>query len=376
MKILICAPGYNYIGKHDISIFALDQAKALKNMGHDVRMCFLDLRSFRRLRVWGNQKFEKEGIGIFTTNIPCGPIPQKLFHAVEGFGARICLNFVMRGAWKPDIIHTHFLETSHAFANEAKVKKIPIVMTEHWSRLLEQNVTKKIIALCLDTYWKADKVLTVSSSLQAALYNYLNKDLPINVVWNIVDIENFERKRNEKLNKFSFLSCGSLIRRKGFDCLIKSFTALHSNAELIIMGDGPERSNLESLAQQLGVSDRVRFTGKYKREQMAEELANANCFVLASRFETFGVVYIEAMAAGVPVIATDCGGPRDFVNDKVGVLVPVDNVEALRQAMQDMIDGKVKYDSEEIRQYALDNFSPRVIAERLTKVYEEVLENR
>lgn len=156
----------------------------------------------------------------------------------------------------------------------------------------------------------------------------------------------------------------------------RSFSALQGNADLVIMGEGPERSNLEKLAKQLGVENRVHFTGEYKRSEMQHELEQTNCFVLASRFETFGVVYVEAMAADVPVIATDCGGPKDFMNDKVGVLVPVDDVDALTIAMQDMLDGKVKYNSNEIRQYVVDNFSPKVIAEKLTKVYEDVLKNR
>lgn len=375
MKILICTSGYNGYDDRYVTVFALDQAKALRDYGHDVRIAEPDIRSIRRWRPWSACEYKIDGIKAYTANFPCGRMPNKIKQWCGKFTAEKTFRMALADGWKPDIVHAHFLDIGSYFVDIVKNAGYCYVMTEHSSSLVAQNISKYEIELGCKTYSKVDKLLAVSQSLTDSIKKHMN--VKGEVVWNIVDTGVFaKRKRNENLLKFSFLSCGALIRRKGFDCLIKSFTALHSNAELIIMGDGPERSNLEDLARQLGVSDRVCFTGKYKREQMAEELAKANCFVLASRFETFGVVYIEAMAAGVPVIATDCGGPRDFVNDKVGVLVPVDNVEALRQAMQDMIDGKVKYDSEEIRQYALDNFSPRVIAERLTKVYEEVLENK
>lgn len=375
MRVLICAPGYNYIGRHDVSIFALDQAKALKKSGHDVRMCYLDMRSFRRLRAWGNQKFTKDDIEIFTTNFPCGPIPKKIFHKIEMIAARSCLSFVMKDGWVPDIVHTHFLEVSHAFVDVVRERSIPIVMTEHWSMLLGKDVSQNLIDIGCNTYWKANKVLVVSVALKDSLHRNIDGNLDIGVVWNIVDMKFAECLRQQKgKDVCRFLACGTLIKTKGHDLLLKAFARINDkSSKLIIMAAGPEKSNLQNLAKQLGIVDRVEFFDAYKREQMAEELAKADCFVLASRKETFGVVYIEAMAAGVPVIATDCGGPRDFVNDKVGVLVPVDDVDALAIAMQDMVDGKVKYNSEEIAQYAKDNFFPEVIAAKLTKVYEDVL---
>lgn len=97
--------------------------------------------------------------------------------------------------------------------------------------------------------------------------------------------------------------------------------------------------------------------------------SSAQAFVLASRLETFGVVYIEAMAAGLPVIATACGGPEDFVTEQVGILVPVGNVKALTEAMEQMVMHSGSYDRAEIARYAAKKFAPATIAEQLTSIY-------
>jgi glycosyltransferase involved in cell wall biosynthesis len=79
------------------------------------------------------------------------------------------------------------------------------------------------------------------------------------------------------------------------------------------------------------------------------------------------------MAAGLPVIGTRCGGPEGFVTDDVGILVDVDDVDALAAAMKKMIEDKDKYDSEKVRKYAIDNFSPTVVVQKLLALYERVL---
>ena len=99
-----------------------------------------------------------------------------------------------------------------------------------------------------------------------------------------------------------------------------------------------------------------------------------DAFVLASRRETFGVVYIEAMAAGLPVIATRCGGPEDFVTEENGILIPVDDAAALTDAMEHMMLHRREYDSASISADIRRKFAPETIAARLTDIYKTVLE--
>ena len=97
-------------------------------------------------------------------------------------------------------------------------------------------------------------------------------------------------------------------------------------------------------------------------------------FVLASRKETFGVVYIEVMMLGLPVIASICGGPEEFVQETDGLLVPVEDVNALADAIKYMFENYQLYDRAKIAEDCKNRFSPEVIARQLTDIFEKVVE--
>jgi len=134
----------------------------------------------------------------------------------------------------------------------------------------------------------------------------------------------------------SFVSIGRLARQKGHDVLIDAFArvlAQRSDVRLTIIGDGSEHDALSAQVDRLGVRDHVLLAGKIS--DPAAELANADCFVSASRWEGFGVAIVEAMSAGLPVIATDCDfGPRDLIDSpEKGTIVPAEDVDALAAAI-------------------------------------------
>jgi glycosyltransferase involved in cell wall biosynthesis len=134
---------------------------------------------------------------------------------------------------------------------------------------------------------------------------------------------------------------GRLTRQKGFDVLIRAFETLSRRRpewQLVILGEGEERAALESLVTDLGLQGRVLLPGPVASPGAV--LSAARLFVLASRYEGFPNVLLEAMALGVACIATDCdSGPREIVPAGVdGVLVGVDDVEALASAMAALVD--------------------------------------
>ena len=120
------------------------------------------------------------------------------------------------------------------------------------------------------------------------------------------------------------LSVGRLVPNKRFDLLIKAFAQLSdTSANLIIAGEGSERVNLTLLIEELGLSGRVQLPG-YVQDTGAY-YAKAKCFVLTSTTESFGLVLVEALGFGLPVLATDCGGPRDVLDDgRYGALLEID----------------------------------------------------
>ena len=159
--------------------------------------------------------------------------------------------------------------------------------------------------------------------------------------------------------------------------LLKAFAHVLNHkpdTRLTIMGAGSEEANLKNLADELCLNNNVSFYGRYNREQFAQQLDGADTFVLASRGETFGVVYIEALSFGLPVIATHCGGPDDIVDESNGVLVDVDDVKGLAKAMVNMVDNIEKYDRNEISRRVRKIFSGESIAMQLTKIFSRILD--
>ena len=144
-------------------------------------------------------------------------------------------------------------------------------------------------------------------------------------------------------------------------------------AALTVIGDGPEEARLRELARTLGTEDSVTFTGRLERSAMAELYKESDAFVLASRSETFGVVLIEALSAGLPVITARSGGPEDFVDDSNGLLVPADDIAALAEAMENMVREADRYDRAALAASARERFSPGAVAGALTALYEEIL---
>jgi glycosyltransferase involved in cell wall biosynthesis len=160
------------------------------------------------------------------------------------------------------------------------------------------------------------------------------------------------------------LGAGRLTAQKGFDSLIRAFAQVQHRPpgpRLLILGEGPDRNALLQLADQLGVASRVALPGFVPNPRA--QMAAAAVFVLASRWEGFGNVVVEAMAAGTPVVATDCpSGPREILADGAyGALVGVDDLDAMASAITRTLDAPMA--STRLRARAAD-FAPEQVAAR------------
>lgn len=149
----------------------------------------------------------------------------------------------------------------------------------------------------------------------------------------------FVPKRTSDLSKKRIVAVGRYTYQKGFDLLLNSWSQIekqHPDWSLAIYGDG-ERDSYIKQAEDLGI-DMSRCHLNPPTQNIQDEYLNSSAFVFSSRYEGFGIVLIEAMACGLPVISFDCPcGPKDIITEGSGVLVPAGNVEALAQAMDKMI---------------------------------------
>lgn len=373
MRILITGRGYDTPAEHSLGIFEWDQARALRDAGHDVRFAALDTRSVRARRPWGVRSFTIDGIPVRYGSLPAGRAFGRLSLALEDKAAELLWERIDRDGWRPEVVHSHF---GASLLPGAKRRGIPRVYTEHDSRTNLASPPAEELAREREAYALADRLLCVSRPLQSSIRR--NTGAEATVVPNIVDTACFSRPTPpaSKGEGFRFAAVGSLIQRKGFDLLLDAMGVLKKRGlypELTIIGRGEEEPALRKQAAALGVSRQTEFAGFRPRDQIAEIFHGSDAFVLPSRRETFGVVCVEAMAAGLPVIAACCGGPEDFVTEKNGILVPVDDTEALSDAMERLMLHRDAYDSGAIAAEARGRFSPERIAERLTAIYEEVL---
>lgn len=376
MNIYVIARGYPTKEYPMNGIFEFDQAKALVECGHKVIYLALDLRSFKRRRKFGRETILKNGVIIEAINIPCGKLPKSILRMVRYKALKHLYKRCCEKYGKPDIIHSHFLEISYTVAKTLGNERIPLIMTEHLSALNNKNLSKYIIKTGEKTYKNFKKIIVVGENLKQSLLENFNVDSI--VIPNIVDLTtfNYNNKKRHDSSKFVFISVGSLNKRKDMGLLIEAFSELvkkHNQCKLIIYGKGPERNALEMKIDELGLKDNVQLKGLRPRSEISNSMEQAKCFVLASQVETFGVAFIEAMAMGLPVIATRSGGPENFVNDNVGILIEPKSKEKIVEALFYMYNNFNKFDNKDISQYTKERFSSKIIGEKIIRLYNDVL---
>ena len=234
------------------------------------------------------------------------------------------------------------------------------MITEHYSMVNRPDVPEELRMAMRTAYGKAARVLAVSSHLRDRIRQHTG--IEAQIVPNMMDTSVFTLSPVHKPGEvFRFASAGNLYPVKGFDILLEAMAILKASGErcsLIVMGDGDQETSLKQQSARLGLEETVRFTGRLRREEMAEIYRMADAFVLASRSETFGVAFIEAMATGLPVVGTRCGGPEEFVNADNGILAAPEDPAALAEAMRQMIRTREMYDGAAISAFVRDRYSP------------------
>ena len=173
------------------------------------------------------------------------------------------------------------------------------------------------------------------------------------------------------------ISVGGLIPRKRHLQLIRCFAKTlpdNPSIKLSIVGEGPERRRIEELIIQNKLEDRVVLKGSLPREEVARDMQGSDLFVLSSAAETFGVVYIEALSCGLPVIGARNGGADEIINKTNGILVNVDDDRQLTKALLDMYHRREDYDSERIAEEAKNRYSEEIVMNRLQTIYNKAIE--
>jgi glycosyltransferase involved in cell wall biosynthesis len=255
-----------------------------------------------------------------------------------------------------------------------------LIISEHNtpSSLIENSNKNRIVySLAELLYPKADEIIAVSDGVKYGLTEIVGvPEKEITRIYNPIVSDDLLRKSKEQVDHSWFesdemdviLNVANMRPQKKLDDLIRAFSLIQNKStRLALVGDGPEREQLEEQCRLLGIEDRVEFFGYV--ENPYKYMRSASVFVLSSRWEGFGNVLVEAMACGCPVISTDCPtGPREILADgKYGTLVPVGEPKMMADTISETLSGD---ELPNVRDRASD-FSVEAIATQ----YESVMEN-
>lgn len=280
-----------------------------------------------------------------------------------------------------NILHSHLFGAITGGAFAAKIAGVPHIGTIHDTYTIEEKKSRARLLNLAARF--GTRLVTVSNQMRTYLES-LSKfpDNSIQVIHNGVSLKKFGSKDADFRQSIGvgkddiiFTCVGRLVELKAHDTLIEAFAEAtdDSKVKLLIVGDGPEMGNCSRLIEAKGLKNRVRLLGQ--RDDVPSILGISDCFVLASKSEGLSCSIIEAMASGLPVIATNVGGNPELIKDgESGYLVPVGDVAALSEAIRNLADDPMKRKSfgEASSRIAAESFSMEAMMGEYLKNYGEM----
>ena len=281
----------------------------------------------------------------------------------------------LKMAGKADLIHVHVLTRMGFIAHWQKnYNGTPYIISEHWSRYLPGNDfsgffrkmwTKRIVR-------RAKMVTTASQVLAEAMQSHGLKNRHYELLPNVVDTNLFKPiPHHNEVPKIVHVSCFE-DKSKNISGLLDALKLMKDKGvayQAVLIGEGMDLEAMIQKSVELGLTDRVCFTGLLQGQDLVNVLATGDFFVLPSHYETGGIVLLEAMACGLPVVATRVGALPEIVNEQNGLLVPDGDVKALAEAMEQCCHTYKEYRSEEVRSQIVERYSKEKVGAFIHQLY-------
>lgn len=295
---------------------------------------------------------EVEGVAVrrFAFRVPdAGGVKPKLTWAATRGTTRAAVARELR-AFGAEVVHVQCVSSAVDYAlPAARALKVPFVVTLQGELSMDAagiyqrpGGARARMFRALD---QADAVTACSGQTlaEAEAFYVEQGGAPFGergeVIYNGIDLKRFEGVEAQRRDRPYVFALGRHVPQKGFDVLLEAMREVPASHDLVLAGDGPEREALAALAERLGIADRVEFVGRLDGPGVRRWMKGAAVFVLPSRHEPFGIVNLEAMASGRPVVATRVGGVPEFVEDGVaGVLVEPEDAAGLGRAIEGVLN--------------------------------------
>ena len=282
-----------------------------------------------------------------------------------------------------DVLHAHVSYPAGWLAMRLSAETgIPYVVTEHMGPFplpVYARRDGRLKSILREPLERAAARVAVSPMLAKTIAGF---GLPEpEFIPNLVDERRYTSGTAADPGHFTFFTLCAMDPGKGVSDLLKGAARFigdlperdRPRVRFRVAGDGPLLGSLQREARELRLDSWVQWLGQLPREQARDEFARSDCFVLTSRHESFGIVFVEAGASGRPVIATRCGGPETIVTPGNGVLVGVGDIEGIAGALRFMFENGSSYDAERIRRETVERYGREAVVARLEAVYERVI---
>ena len=384
MKVLILPSWYPDKDNQIRGIFFKQQAEFLAKYEN---VSVISLNSFELMQIKRYMKlsrkiiFKENNVDIFKQNyidlisweqVKWKSYKNKIFELYDE---------LVKQKGRPDIIHAHVSYPAGYGAMLLSEKyKIPFVVTEHASyfddELRGKNGDK--IEMVLQ---RADYYTAVSSFLSKKIINAGRTQCDI--IPNFISFEDYNSKKCNAISNnqtFNLINISSMHHKKGIDLLLYAFQkAIKENKNmgmnLHLVGDGVEFNRYKQLAHDLGLANCCSFYGSLPHNEVITKLNYSDALIITSRIETFCIVGIEAMACGIPVISTACGGPEDYINNENGILVESENIDQIAEAIIYMYTHHKNYNQEAIKEFIQNNYDYSVVCKKWIQIYNKIKTN-
>ncbi len=332
---------------------------------------FLSLRRQRKARVPLSYQIELGGRRVRIWHPRFALFPRNFLQAwIPSFEywSLLPLVWYLHKRQRIDCLHANFcLPDGIATSKLARKLHIPYLITEHQAALAELLSKPELKRMMLAAYFRAHKVIAVSEYTAQLLLNAGLSKAKVAVVPNGIDTDLFVHSEHfASIRKLIYV--GYLVERKGLQYLLKALSILKdSSVSLSIVGDGDYRDELEQLCSKYDLKDSVVFLGEKNAQQVAHLLSEHDALVHPSLIESFGIVVVEAMASGLPVLATQNGGSEYIVTPQSGIIVPARDAQALADGIRALI--KTEWDTSLISEYAQNKYDIRQVVSETIKLY-------
>ena len=382
---------YNMVG----GIFVHEQVKALRALGIDARVVSgepfwintVNPKTIKRaLDIYRSQKTSiwecHDGVPLIRFPYIVSSLLPFQTHATTYSLGLLRQAEWLRADFTFELIHAHTAYTDGTAGRLLASKlKIPLVITEHTGPFTTLTRTGYLRRMTQKALNAADKVIAVSSALLSDIRQQikLNAGVDTQVIANLVDTDLFCEQPAQQSEMIHLLWVGHFVPVKRVPVLLEAFAVafqVEPRLRLRLAGSGEGLEQAQALVESLGITHVVEFSGRANRTQLVDYYRECDFLVISSESETFGVVAIEAMSCGRPVLTTRCGGPAEIVShSQLGHVVGM-GVEELTQGILKMAGQRGAFNSKIIRKVTELKYSSFSIAKEIANVYSALIDSR